>query len=321
MLTIIRTSVFRDFQRRLGNCTFHINSAYVGLEWIARGQGKPEDFEINWDAPKRPRESVDQARQLIHSAMLGHVHDALDSYLRLVADISWSCLSENQRDVLRKSITRPGNVAYSIADRFGQMHFSTEGNKSDEEIDQELLKVLVAWRNQTVHDGLANSGEPRLPEGCEEKLLKASENVAARYGGLDPAVLFAHMRGRAAPKRKEIIALVSACQNFVRAVDSALIRRSIVRSEDIQSIAFETIRGSLCKRTTSDLKRLWGKGEEARRRRIKAVLESGGFAAPEDGTKIPAPTIFLPDNFVQDFARNPIQQALKVLGLGDDESA
>jgi hypothetical protein len=111
MLTIKRTLVFRNFQRRLGNCTFHINSTYVGLEWIARGHGKPKDFEINWDAPKKSRESVDQARQLIHSAMLGHVYDALDSYLRLVADIPWARLSNGQRNVLRKSVTRSGGGA------------------------------------------------------------------------------------------------------------------------------------------------------------------------------------------------------------------
>jgi hypothetical protein len=320
MLTITRTLVFRDFQRRLGNCSFHINSAYVGLEWIARGQGKPEDFEINWDAPKKPRESVDQARQLIHSAMLGHVYDALDSYLRLIADIPWSYLSTGQRNVLRKSVTRPGGSAYSIADRFAEMHFRLDGDDTEEdcnnaEVDLELLKVLVAWRNQTVHDGLNNSGELRLPDGCEEKLLNARDNLAARYGDLDPIVLLAHIRQGAAPKRKEIIALVSACQNFVRAVDSTLLRRSLVRSAEIQNVAFEKIRETLCKEKTSDLKRLWGKGEAARIRRLKAILESGGFAAPEDETTVPIPTVFLPDDFIENFARNSIQQALKVLGL------
>ena len=238
MLTIKRTPVFRDFQRRLGNCTFHINSAYVGLEWIARGQGKPKDFEINWDVPKKPRESIDQARQLIHSAMLGHVHDALDSYLRLVAEIPWARLSNDQRDILRKSVTRSGGSAYSIADRLVEIYCPSADVDKDvdgknAEIDLQLLKVLVAWRNQTVHDGLNNSGEPRLPDGCEEKLLGAKDHLATRYGDLDPIVLLDHLRRRESPKRKEIVALVSACQNFVRAVDSALLRYSISRREDI----------------------------------------------------------------------------------------
>jgi hypothetical protein len=42
MYFITRTGPFRAFQRRVGNTTFHINSAYVGLEWIARGKGKPD---------------------------------------------------------------------------------------------------------------------------------------------------------------------------------------------------------------------------------------------------------------------------------------
>lgn len=252
--------------------------------------------------------------------MLGHVYDALDSYLRLIADIPWARLSSAQRDVLRKSVTRPGGSAYSIADRFAEVRSASDhGDKSEDdknaEVDLELLKVLVAWRNLTVHDGLNASGELRLPDGCAETLLNAQDSLAARYGDLDPTVLLAHLRQRAAPKRKEIVALVSACQNFVRAVDSALLRRSIFRNEDLQNIAFEKIREALCDKTTSDLKRLWGKGEAARIRRLKAILESGGFAAPEHQTSVPLQTIFLPDNFIGKFARNSIQQAFNVLGI------
>jgi hypothetical protein len=102
--------------------------------------------------------------------------------LRLIADIPWARLSSAQRDVLRKSVTRPGGSAYSIADRFAEVRSASDhGDKSEDdknaEVDLELLKVLVAWRNLTVHDGLNASGELRLPDGCAETLLNAQDSL------------------------------------------------------------------------------------------------------------------------------------------------
>jgi hypothetical protein len=309
MLTILRTPVYRSFRRRIGNCTFHINSAYIGLEWIARGKGRPSDLSINWDAPKKPRESVDQARQLIHSAMLGHVSDALDSYLRLLADVSWIDLTNDQRDIMRKSVTRPGKGAYSISERFAELKL---GCDNDAKIDFALLKVLVAWRNQRVHDGLAGAGELRLPDGCEETLLEAKAYLAGRYGGLDPEVLLANMRNRAAPKRKEIIGLVSACQNLVGTADSVLLERSLCQTGQIKAVALEKIKEALCHQSASELKKLWGKDPAARARRVKAILEASGFTEANADT---AAVACLPNEFVERFAERSVQQVLSVLGV------
>ncbi|MBR0818735.1 hypothetical protein [Bradyrhizobium liaoningense] len=312
MFTLSRTPTFRDFQRRLGNCTFHINAAYVGLEWIARGQGKPDDLRINWDVPKKPREAVDQARQLIHSAMLGHVHDALDSYLRQVADVPWTHLSSNQRDILRKSITRPGKGAYSIADRFTELKL--ELTDKAQLVDFELMRVLVAWRNQHVHEGLNEAGEFRLPDGAENVLIAEKEMLAKRYGGFDPGILFGHFVQRAAPKRKEIIALVSASQNYVRAADGVLLQRSITRKEDLESIARTTIKEALCRSTYAEIKKLWGKDTTARMRRLKAILEAGGFVSPGPERDTPlSSAISLSTEFIERFAGRPVQQAIEIL--------
>jgi hypothetical protein len=296
----------------LGNCTFHINSAYVGLEWVARGHGKPDDLRISWEAPKKPREVVDQARQLIHSAMLGHVHDAVDSYLRQVADVHWIRLSANQRDILRKSITRPGKGAYSIADRFAEMKLNL--TDTVQSVDFEMMRVLVAWRNQHVHEGLNEAGEFRLPDGAETILLGEREMLAKRYGGFDPAMLLGHFVQRAAPKRKEIIALVSACQNYVRASDVALLKLSIIGKSDLESIAHTMIKAALCRNTHAEINKLWGKDTAARMRRLKAILEAGGFVShtPEKDTPLSS-ALSLSTEFIEDFATRSIQQAIETL--------
>src|SRR6185312_16525748 len=66
-LTIRRTRAFRSFQRAVGDSTLLINSAYIGLELIARGGEKPPGLDINWSAPKNPRDVASKSRSLLHA--------------------------------------------------------------------------------------------------------------------------------------------------------------------------------------------------------------------------------------------------------------
>ncbi|QIP06106.1 hypothetical protein [Bradyrhizobium symbiodeficiens] len=184
----------------------------------------------------------------------------------------------------------------------------------DSFVDFELLKILVAWRNQHVHDGLNSSGEFRLPDGCEAILLAEKDMLAKRYGGFDPSALFHHFIQRDAPKRKEIITLVSACQNFVRAIDGALLRQSVTRNSDLQSIALATIKKALCRDNPAEIKKVWGKDTAARERRLRAALEAGGFSVPEPETEAPlSPNLSLPADFIENFARISVQQVIEIL--------
>jgi hypothetical protein len=302
MYSITRTPALRDFRDRIGNSTFHINSAYVGLEWIARGGGKPEGMEINWDPPKNPRSSVDQARQLIHSAMLGYVFEAADAYLRQIADIDWLDLTQYQKDILLKSTTKPGREAYAIHERFDAV-----ATLSDEKAaaDLEMLKALVAWRNQQVHDQKERRGEFRLPNGCEAELLARTELYADRYGRIDVSDMIKQADAHEPPRRKEIIALVSATQNFVREFDAALVKKALDQSK-LESLACAAIRQELQINDWAGLRKVWAKPPDVRERKICAILDKNGFV------KDPDAICKLPEDFTRSLSR---LSQLKAQGL------
>src|ERR1700678_589245 len=133
MLTIIRTRPFRTFQRSVGRSTFYI----IGLELIARGGTKPDDLKIKWTAPRDPRQEVSQVRLFIHAAMLVHVVDALDKYLKRISKDVWFDFSQQTCNVLRKSIKKNRDEDYSISERFSQLKaeikiIGTEADGNDE---------------------------------------------------------------------------------------------------------------------------------------------------------------------------------------------
>ena len=211
MIVIAATRPFARFLKRIGNSTFHINSAYIGLEWIARGKGKPEDLEINWPVPKDLVSAVAQSRQLLHTALLGYVFDSVDSYLRLIAGVSWLKLTDDERGILRKAVTRPGKGDYALWERLEVVLPSSENPPPEvrhEEIenaavDLALVRVLSAWRNKKVHDGLLVDGEFRLDSVVQQQLIDASSNLSLRYGGLSAAEMLQKMEGHSSPRRKK----------------------------------------------------------------------------------------------------------------------
>lgn len=225
MYAVARTRSLKIFRRQVGNCTFHINSAYIGLEWIARGSGKPEELKIAWSAPNNPRQAADQARSFLHVATLSHVFNAIDTYLRDLADEYWLEFSEHQRDILRKSITKPNKEAYSISERFGQLNVVFD---ADAELNLAMIAALAAWRNQLAHAGRPDShGRLRLDPADENRLTRGKEALSLRYPHFDTELMLENIRARTAPKRKEIVALVSASQKLVSALDAQLVKAAL----------------------------------------------------------------------------------------------
>ena len=306
MLSIIRSRPFRNFQRQIGNSTFYINTAYIGLEWVARGKGKPEGIEINWSPPNSPRQIVDQARSLLHSAMLGHASDALDTYLRSVGDDPWLKRSDHQRAILRKAVTKSNSHAYSVAERFSELGVTLD---AEAKLDLAMVAALVAWRNQIIHVTLDGAGSKLRIDGDTEGCLKSGKlKLGRQYGNLDSEVMLRHMRERRAPKRKEIIALVSAAQNLTHTVDRMLLRSVLPGSDAVEEIAMAVIREALCKDKEIELRKLWGKNRQARGRRLRAVLEQGGFTTSSDSE---APS--LPSNFLEKLADMSIKDLSEAL--------
>jgi len=313
MLILSGTRPLAKYLKRVGNSTFHINSAYIGLEWIARGKGKPDDMEINWTNPKDPKSSADQSRSLLHAAMLGYVFDCIDSYLRLLTTVGWLKLSDDQRKILRKSVTRPGGKEYAVWERFETLgvELGDEGKAN-----LAMVRVLSAWRNKTSHEGLEAEGEVRLDGNVKEQLLAAEVYLANRYGGLSVSEMFKQMSGNSTPRRKEIVGLVSASVNLTRFVDGKLIANAIKRESDLETVAFTEIAWALTgndQKLESAVRRLWGTNEAARARRFAAILEEASFkkASVMDG-------VGLSDDFAIALAKKNLEAALRLIDVPEN---
>jgi hypothetical protein len=177
-------------------------------------------------------------------------------------------------------------------------------------VDMAMVATLVTWRNQTIHVRPADpSGRLRLDGLVEEQLTKEKVMLAKRYGGLDPEIMFGHMRKQGPPKRKEIIGLVSAAQNLTRAIDGTLLRAALPSAAEVENIARAAIATKLCgEGTQNELKKLWGKDPAARCRRLRAILEEAGFVRSSE-MELPG----LPATFIKDIVHLSLDDALRIL--------
>ncbi|MBU8874291.1 hypothetical protein KQ910_10985 [Reyranella sp. MMS21-HV4-11] len=286
MYTIDKTRPYRDFRDQVGNTTSYINAAYVGMEWIALGSGKPPGLKIAWSVPKNPRQEIDQARGVIHSAMLTRVTDALDTYLVALASETWLTMPDSTRDVLRKSVTKPGGVAYSIVERILELGIKLN---EDGQLSLALAATLVAWRNQVVHSGRVTNDELRLDRNFVESLSENASLLSSLYGGLDPLLLINHLRRKDFPKRKEIVSLVAATQNLVREIDWRLIRRTIPTQIALEIRAKQAIGSTLSEESDKALVILWNRNSEARLRKLHDILRRNGFSTSSSAHKLYTP--------------------------------
>jgi hypothetical protein len=294
MISISRTPAFRSFQRTVGNATFHINAAYIGLELIARGAEKPTDLKIKWTAPKSPDAMVAQSRSFIHAAMLGHLFTATDTYLRDIAGHDTLPIEHDRRLILRKAVTKPGGYAYSIGDRFAHLAGPSKGNVRADEL---LVNLMAKWRNLAAHEDHSETDvKSRVEPAVEAELVSYQLRFTCRYGSLNIATLLDHLKSNEAPSRKDIIALASATQNYVRWVDGEMIRRFITDEQAIINLAYAELKNALMTPDDRALRVTWGRDAEARERRLKSILEEAGF----NTTACARP--HLPETFLSDLA-------------------
>jgi len=254
-----------------------------------------------------------KSRSLLHAAMLGHLFSAVDNYLYDLANEPWLQISTETRNILRKSKTKPGNKAYSIPERFAEIGTFTTDNELADEV---LLEILTIWRNQSVHELRDTENiRTRLSRSTEDRLLQSAENLKNRYGKLDAKALIEHIKENKTPTRKDIVALASAAQNYLRAVDGRLLAGSLNSQEAVQDIALTEIRNALLSPNDRAFKVTWGKAPDARVRRLVAILQEAGFA-PE--AKIVPRTS---PNFLLSLAESSAQDARNRLAQRHDSSS
>jgi hypothetical protein len=182
MLAISRTQPFRRFQSSVGNSTFHLNTAVVGIELVARGGTKPADLNVTWGPLKNPRDAAQQTKQFVVLATMVHLIDSFDGLLQDYADLDWLELGDSLKDILLKRSTKASTVA-ERADNLHR-HFKSTMVALDRRVEYEsdtrkLRSIVEQFRNALVDGGFAepsltaksNSGEAySIPYRAEQLL-------------------------------------------------------------------------------------------------------------------------------------------------------
>jgi len=290
MLGISRTLPFRSFQKVAGLTTFHVNTIAIGLELVAAGGVGPDAMHVKWIPPKNPREAVDQTKHFVLLALMAHVIDAFDGLLRDYADLDWLDITPTVREILRKSVTKPGGKAWSTHERVEQLLPRSHGDM-DELIA--FLDLAVGWRNALVHSGRA---EPRLSPQTIQKLTQSSQEIALRYANIDIRLALNNFEAANWPTLKEATTMIAATQNLARSIDRALLVANASTTSQVELIARREIGKGLAK-FQGGWKRVWGRNADARARVLMNLLSSAGVVESDETI-----SASLGESFVRDLA-------------------
>jgi hypothetical protein len=290
MLGISRTPPLRSFQSVAGLTTFHVNTIAIGLELVAAGGTRPNAMHVKWTPPKNPREAVEQTKHFVLLALMAHVIDAFDGFLRDYADLDWLDITAMVREILRKSVTKPGGKAWSIRERVEQLLPQNHENM-DELIA--FLDLAVGWRNALVHSSRA---ETRLSADTIQKLTQSSQEIALKYANIDIRRALDNFEAAKWPTLKEATTMIAAMQNLARSIDRALLVANAGTTSRVELIARREIGKGLAK-FQGGWKKVWGRNAAARARVLANLLSSAGVV--ESAEPISAS---LGESFVRDLA-------------------
>jgi hypothetical protein len=304
MLGIVRTPPFRSFQKVAGLTTFHVNTIAIGLELVALGGAKPAGMNVKWTSPKNPREAVEQTKHFVLLALMTHVVDAMDGLLRNYPDIEWLNLPQSLSDILRKSVTKPGGVAWSIPERIEELliHLGQEMA-----VAVAFLDLTVRWRNALVHSSRA---EARLSRSTADQLIKEKQELALKYAGIDISRTLVNFESGRWPTLKEATTMIAVAQNLARSIDRGLLLVNAGTTQQVEMIARRELGKALAK-CEGGWKRVWGRNTDARARVLANLLSNAGIvetAEPVSATLEPS--------FVRDLAsadRSAVQHLISSL--------
>jgi hypothetical protein len=278
-LRISRTPSFRQYQQRVGNATYLINTTIVGLELIALGGTKPDSLNIRWKQSGKPRQTADQAKNFVLVAIMNLAVDAFDYYLRGLGKTKWLDFSSEGRGKLQKALTRPNNQAYSIKER---AECALEETGADGDHLPPMLELAACWRNALVH---ASAAQDRLSTEAASSLLTNAAYFADHYAAIKTDLVLEHYRKLRDPTLKEATTLVAGCQNLARAIDEAAIKKSAGTTDLIERAARSILGEILLLNTNANLSltTIWGKDPQTRLRKISRLLERHGISHAADG--------------------------------------
>ena len=254
-----RTEAFRAFQRAIGDATLHLNTVAVGLEAIssdpAAAQKAAATLNVGWrppanarkvsrdapvgeplaqrvvlpGAPARLRDLTSRSRIFVLRAVLVAACDALDAYVAEVARTAWLKIDAAAADICTKAVTKPGRIAWSLAERYAELCASLDLR------ELEGLCSIVAlgsrWRNALVH---AEDAEFTLATSDRNALMSRAAQL--NKAGFVVGQALDRFKSRLNPTLKDVTTIVAYAQDLCATIDRRAIERVASNESDVEAL-------------------------------------------------------------------------------------
>jgi hypothetical protein len=188
--------------QQLGDVTFCVNTAAVGLDAVEKGHPKPDSLDISWD-PTDVEIAARKTRKFVLDAVLVRSAEAINDYI--------DALSELPRHIKPKA---QWNSKTSRAEKARDILTNILGEKN---YLIESVVLIIHWRNRIIHP----SSTAALKTSERAVLFQNEEQIAVKYKNLSIVHLLAHFeRDRAT--LKDVSSLISMTINMARCVDAVI---------------------------------------------------------------------------------------------------
>ncbi len=305
--TLSRTRPFRNLQSSIGSATYRLNTILVGLQQVAGGADKTGDLSVSWvkPSPEKAGQVADQARIFACSAALTFVHESFDSFIRDIVEEEWLRFSQLTIDIAKKSVTKSGNEAYSLAERVEQIF---QDLALSEPVNVAAIELFTKWRNMIVHD--RNKEVRAISNVAEEVLLSSVNYFYTKYSHLDIGLALRNFSSKKKPVPKEATSLIALTQNVARRIDEAAINRVASTPADFED-AVLTLLGEHYKQAKGQHPTAAAAIAEAWqgnfRRREKSLVQALANIGVSEEQKKPV-SAALPDDFVSRLAQLGVEE-------------
>jgi hypothetical protein len=188
--------------QQLGDVTFCLNTAVVGLDAVENGCPKPDGLDISWN-PTDKKIAARKSRKFILDAVLVRSAEALVEYIDAISMLHRHATIKNRWNADTTRAQKSRNILTEV---LGDKNYLIES-----------AVLMIHWRNRVIHP---NSNAAL--KGTEKALLIENEAaIAAKYKNLSVVQLLSHFE-QDRITLKDMSSLISMTINMARAVDEVL---------------------------------------------------------------------------------------------------
>jgi hypothetical protein len=282
----------RVFKSLLGQANHFLVTIVVGLEAVKDGANAPSGLRAAW-SPKNKIQSARRSRHFALSAGLARSVDSVDAYLSVALrrpSIVESPVLRGALEAAGRSVTRK---LIAVSEHYPALPAA----------EVALVRMVVIRRNALVH----TMSEDEVEDDLLESLRSSAADIRERYRGLDIERTIVRTRNRALPSLKEVAGAISACQRYIEALDSALLR-DVVWERYLSDVIVEHAKKNTDRHgARRRLAELWGREPERRRRSIVQILQSEASVQPDSGAET--------DKWIESLSNSSFSEAASRLGL------